>query len=70
MLSSSIPIPKIDRHRINMKINKIVEGLIWVGLIASQKKSEQYIGEEKEIIQLSLDGKTAIIDGVKYMTSF
>ncbi len=53
-----------------MKINKIVEGLIWVGLIASQKKSEQYIGEEKEIIQLSLDGKTAIIDGVKYMTSF
>lgn len=45
MFSSSNPIPPTDRHCINFKIEKISEGLMWIGLLAENKKQEQYIGE-------------------------
>lgn len=66
MFSSSNPIPPTDRHCVNFKIEKISEGLIWVGLLVEGKKQEQYIGEEAGILQFSLEGNKVLIDGKSF----
>jgi hypothetical protein len=63
MFCSTSPIPPTDRYSITFKINKISEGLMWVGLLVEEKKQEQYIGEEQGIMQFSLDGSKVLIDG-------
>lgn len=69
MFSSSNPIPSTDRYCLRIRINKISEGLIWVGLLNEAKKQEQYIGEEPGIMQFSLEGNKMLIDGKSYSIS-
>jgi hypothetical protein len=66
MFSSSHPIPPTERHCLRIRIDKITEGLIWVGLLTEAKKQEQYIGEETGILQFSLEGNKVLIDGKSF----
>lgn len=44
MFSSTNSFPTTDRHCLRIRIDKITDGLMWVGLITEAKKQEQYIG--------------------------
>ena len=39
-----MPIPSTRRYSVSFKINKITEGLIWMGICVEAKKLDQYIG--------------------------